>query len=153
MSPARTVYRCHPAGGRQGVGVGVLGVGDGVGNTVTTMNVVVGLAVGVGGMVKVGKGVDVGDDWTAGALAGVVVGEGRGIAVGLGSCIVGVWAVMGVGSGGWISTGKSPSASTKAATTVRMTAATATRPVSNGRHGDGLGFCVSVELLAMILLP
>lgn len=134
------------------MGVGVLGVGEGVGNTVTTMIVVVGLAVGAGGMVKVGKGVDVGDGWTADALVGVVVGEGRGIAVGLGSCVVGVWAAMGVGSGGWMSTGKSPSASTKAATTVRMTAATARRLVSNGRHGDSLGFCVSVELLAIILL-
>ena len=138
------------------MGVGVLGVGEDVGNTVTTMIVSVGLAVGAGRLVKVGedagRGVDVGDGWTAGAMVGVGVGEGKGIAVGLGNCAVGVSDAMGVGSGGWMSTGKSPSANTKAAITVRMTAATARRLVSNGRHGDGSVFCVSVELLAIMLL-
>lgn len=148
MSPGRTVYRSHPAGGGQGVGVGGLGVGVGVGYTVTTMIVGVALAVWAGRLVKVGedvgKGVDVGGGWTAGALVGTVVSEGRGVVEGLGDCVSGVCAAMGVGSGGWMSTGRSPSASTKAAITVSMTAATATRPVSSGRQCDGSGFCSSV---------
>lgn len=122
------------------------------------MIVDVGLAVGARILVKVGedngKGVNVGGGWTIGALVGMAVGDGRVVAVGLGlgSCVVGVCAAMGVGSSRWISTGRSPSASTKAAITVSVTTVRATRLVSNGRTRDGLGFCVSVVLLAIILL-
>jgi hypothetical protein len=164
VSPGRTVYSLHLAGGGQGVEVGGLCVGVAVGNTVTTMIAGVWLAVGVGELVKVGdavgKGVDVqvGAGWTATVLVGIAAGNGRGVAVGVGSSVSGVnWAAIGVGCGAWKSTGRSPSASTKAATTVRVTTATAKRLVSNGRHGDGSGFGASVRwgsvgLLAMILM-
>lgn len=158
MSRGRTVYRSQPVGGGQGVGVGVLGVGVAVGYTVTTMIVSVGLAVGAGRLVKVGedngKDVNVGGGSTIGALVGMAVGDGRVVTVrlGPGSCVVDVCAAMGVGVNRWISTGRSLSASTKAAATVSMTTVRATRPASKGRTRDGSGFCVSVVLLAMILL-
>jgi hypothetical protein len=146
------------------VEVGGLWVGVAVGNTVTTGIVGVWLDVGIGELVNVGEavgkgvGVKVGADWTTTVLVGIAVGDGRGVSVRVGSGVSGVsWAVIGVGCGAWKSTGRAPSASTKAAITVRVTTATASRLVNNGRRGDGSGFGTSarwesVGLLAMILL-
>jgi hypothetical protein len=99
------MYGIHPRGGIQLVGVGGLYVGVAVGYTVTTTVMDVGLAVEVGGIVKVGAGtgeaVEVGVAWAGNPLGGAVVGSGKGVAVGLGGRVSGVnCAAIGVGSGG-----------------------------------------------------
>jgi hypothetical protein len=101
-----------------------------------------------------GSGVDVGGGWMGGTLVGLGVGDsegmtagvggGEGITVKVGRGVVGVGSdATGVGTRGWRSTGRSPSASTKAAISVSSTTPTATRLTRIGRQRNGLVFCPS----------
>ena len=143
------------------MGVGGLRVGVGVGYKVTTMKVGVGLAVDVGRLVKVGKAVGkvtgVGVGWVGGVLVGIAAGGRLGATPGLGGSVAGVvMSAIGVGCGVWMSTGRSPSASTRAPISVSTTAPTATSGIKTDRHAEWGSWPLvcweSVEPLAISLL-
>lgn len=87
-----------------------------------------GVAVGsTGGGGLVGMGVEVG-------------GTSQGVGVSGGGGVPGEGCIrMGVGSGGWVGTGKSCSESKMAATSVNITPPMATTPVKIGRQRDWPG--------------
>jgi hypothetical protein len=136
------MYGTQPVGGVQMVGTGVGGllVGVDVGDTVGATVVGVGDTTGT-----VAVGVEMGT--VEGAPVGTVVGDGKGksVAVGLGAGISGVDCdTTDVGSRGWMPTGRSCNASTKAATSVSRMEPTAASPIKIARQRGSPGLWSSV---------